>query len=92
VLGRDHVGNLTLDATAAQLAGLGARLGDALAVELRGRSHLARYASAFAEVPTGELLLYEDSRGLAALAVNRGSAAELLGLEGPSARLTVRRA
>ncbi len=92
VLGRDHFGNLTLDATGTQLARLGTRLGDALAVELHGRSHAARYASAFAEVPAGELLLYEDSRGLAALAVNRGSAAQLLAIEGPGACVIVRRA
>lgn len=92
VLGRDHFGNLTLDATAAQLAGLGARLGDALAVELPGRAYRARYALAFAEVPAGELLLYENSRGLAALAVNRGSAAQLVEVEGPGACVSVRRA
>jgi S-adenosylmethionine hydrolase len=32
-------------------------------------------------VPEGELLVYEDSHGNLALAVNRGSAAELLGAE-----------
>jgi S-adenosylmethionine hydrolase len=92
VLGQDHFGNLMLDATGAQLSELGARPGDALVVELPGRSHTARYGSAFAEVPAGELLLYEDSRGMAALAVNRGSAAQLLAAEGAGVELTVRRA
>jgi S-adenosylmethionine hydrolase len=92
VLGQDRFGNLMLDATAAQLAQLGARPGEALVVELPGGSQAARYASAFAEVPAGELLLYEDSRGRAALAVNRGSAAQLLAVEGAGVDLIVRRA
>jgi S-adenosyl-L-methionine hydrolase (adenosine-forming) len=91
-LGQDHFGNLMLNATGAQLAELGARPGERLVIELPGRSHTARYGSAFAEVPAGELLLYEDSRGMAALAVNRGSAAQLLAAEGAGVELIVRRA
>ncbi len=46
-----------------------------------GKRHCARYASTFADVAPGELLLYEDARRMAALAVNRGSARDTLGLE-----------
>ncbi|MCL2768885.1 MAG: SAM-dependent chlorinase/fluorinase [Solirubrobacterales bacterium] len=77
----DRFGNLTLDATHAQLGQLGLRLGQRVAVHGAGATHSARYARTFAEVPAGALLLYEDSRRLAALAVNRGSAAQTLGLE-----------
>jgi S-adenosylmethionine hydrolase len=38
------------------------------------------FTGTFADVPPGELLLYEDASRSLALAVNRGSAAELLGL------------
>ena len=38
------------------------------------RRHRGRYAKTFADVAPGELLLYEDARGMTALAVNRGSA------------------
>ena len=41
---------------------------------------LAHYATTFADVPPGELLLYEDAYRTLALAVNRGSAALHLGL------------
>ena len=34
----------------------------------------------FADVPPGELVLHEDSRGMLALAANRGSASEQLGV------------
>ena len=44
-----------------------------------GKRHRARYASTFADVAAGEMLLYEDAERMAALAVNRGSAAAALG-------------
>jgi S-adenosyl-L-methionine hydrolase (adenosine-forming) len=78
VLRADHFGNLILDASPAQIAEAGARLGGALSVEVSGRVFPARYASTFADVPPGELLLYEDAMRMAAVAVNRGSAAEYL--------------
>jgi S-adenosylmethionine hydrolase len=78
VLRADHFGNLVLDASHAQLAAVGALLGGALSVEIADRTHRARYASTFADVAPGELLLYEDAQQMAALAVNRRSAAEVL--------------
>jgi S-adenosyl-L-methionine hydrolase (adenosine-forming) len=76
----DRFGNVTLDADHEQLAQAGLRLGEALTVEIAGRVYGARYATTFADVPAGELLLYEDARRMAALAVNRGSAGEALGV------------
>jgi S-adenosylmethionine hydrolase len=81
VLRADRFGNLVLDATHEQLAAVGMRLGVALSVEIAGAVHRARYVSTFADVPTGELLLYEDGGRMAALAVNRGSAAAALGVQ-----------
>jgi S-adenosylmethionine hydrolase len=91
VLHRDLFGNLILDAAPEQLAAIGAQPGDRLAVHHRGAVHAASCVSTFAEVPAGELLVYEDSQGTLALAVNGGSAAELLGA-GPLEELLVRRA
>jgi S-adenosylmethionine hydrolase len=62
-----------------------------LSVSAAGRVHDARHASTFAEVPAGELLLYEDALQMATLAVNLGSAAARLGI-GPGEELVVRRA
>ena len=79
VLHSDRFGNLILDATPQQLTAAGAREGSSVAVHHAGHVHAARRAGTFAEVPVGELLLYEDAQRMVALAVNQGSAAKLLG-------------
>jgi hypothetical protein len=81
VLRFDSFGNVILDADAGQLAALGVGLGETMTVGHAGRVHTVRYASTFADVPVGELLGYEDAQRMLALAVNRGSAAELLQAE-----------
>ncbi|HVR04893.1 MAG TPA: SAM-dependent chlorinase/fluorinase [Solirubrobacteraceae bacterium] len=81
VLHVDGFGNVTLDADHELLTRAGLRLGEALTLEVAGGTHRARYVSTFADLAPGELLLYEDARRAAALAVNRGSAAAALGLE-----------
>ena len=78
VLHGDRFGNLILDASPEQLAALDARAGGTLEVHHGGRVHAARLASTFADVPVGELLMYEDAQHMVALAVNQGSAAQLL--------------
>jgi S-adenosyl-L-methionine hydrolase (adenosine-forming) len=89
VLRGDTFGNLILDATNEQLMALGAMPGDVMTVSHAGAVRTARYAATFAEVTPGELLIYEDATRMVALAVNRGSAAELLGA-GADDELTVR--
>jgi hypothetical protein len=81
----DRFGNVTLDVEHEEITGAGLRLGATISVN--GRT--ARYAGTFADVPRGELLVYEDAYRALALAVNRGSARELLGLE-LDAELTIR--
>lgn len=76
VLHADRYGNVVLDAEHADLATAGLRLGRAVSVN--GRRAL--YATTFADVPAGELVLYQDGYRVLALAVNRGSALEILGL------------
>ena len=89
VLRNDTFGNLILDATNEQLTGLGVLPGDTLTISHAGAVRTARYAATFAEVTPGELLIYEDATRMVALAVNRGSAAALLGA-GSDDELTVR--
>jgi len=76
VLHSDRFGNVVLDAEHDDLVGSGVRLGRAVTVN--GRRAL--FATTFAEVPAGELLLYEDGYRVLSLAVNRGSALAVLGL------------
>jgi len=89
VLRSDTFGNLILDAANEQLAELGALPGDLLTISHSGAVRTARYAATFAEVTPGELLIYEDATRMVALAVNRGSAAQLLGADADD-ELTVR--
>lgn len=76
VLHSDRFGNVVLDAEHDDLVGSGVRLGHAVTVN--GRRAL--FATTFADVPAGELLLYEDGYRVLSLAVNRGSALAVLGL------------
>ncbi len=79
VLHSDTFGNLILDGQTEQVAELGLKLGDDIWVQTAGRRHHATFARTFADVHPGGLLLYKDGLGMLALAVNRGSAVEMLG-------------
>jgi S-adenosyl-L-methionine hydrolase (adenosine-forming) len=72
----DRFGNIMLDLEHAELTGSGFLLGHP--VDVNGRRGV--YATTFADVGAGELILYEDAYRTLALAVNRGSARELLGV------------
>lgn len=76
VLWTDHFGNLQLNVDPAEIEALGDR------VELRfdGRRRTGIRRTAYAEIGVGEVGLVIDSYGLVSLAVNRGSAAEELGI------------
>jgi S-adenosylmethionine hydrolase len=50
-------------------------------IAARGNRYYAVAARTFADATPGELILYEDSYRHVAVAVTRGSAASLLGLE-----------
>jgi S-adenosyl-L-methionine hydrolase (adenosine-forming) len=80
VLAIDRFGNAILGASHEDLAATGLRLGRAVTVAAGGQASPAQFARTFAEVPPGALLLYEDAGRSLAVAVNRGSAAEDLGL------------
>ena len=76
----DRYGNVTLDALHEQLSEAGLRLGRKVVASVEGEEHDAQYATTFADVGTGELVLYEDAYRTLALAVNRGSAADRMGV------------
>jgi S-adenosylmethionine hydrolase len=73
----DRFGNVMLDVEHTELTAVGLRLGRPVIIN----EQPAHYATTFADVPPGELLLYQDAYRTLALAVNRGSAAQRLGLE-----------
>lgn len=81
VLYADRFGNLGLDAAHDDLDGSGLRLGYPVTLVLpSGRSHRFQFVRTFADVPPGELLLYEDAQRRLAVAVSHGDAAAELGL------------
>jgi S-adenosylmethionine hydrolase len=88
VLHLDRFGNATLSARGDALAGGSVSPGDALSIEVGGRSLGASFARTFADGGEGEVLLYVDSSRRLALAINGGSVAEMLGL-GPGSEVTL---
>jgi S-adenosylmethionine hydrolase len=82
VLTVDHFGNVQLAAVPSLLDGLPS------SVTVAGRD--AVHGRTFADAAPGELVLYADSAGLVAVAVNGGRAATLLGVAAGD-RLRVRR-
>jgi S-adenosyl-L-methionine hydrolase (adenosine-forming) len=76
----DGFGNVTLDAIHDDLLALGLAIGQRVRLTVRDQVHEAVFARTFADAKPGDLLLYEDSSGALALAVNAGSAATVLGL------------
>ena len=80
-LGIDGFGNVALNVDHGQLADFGMRLGSVVEVSCGERIARARYATTFADVEPGALLVYEDAQRMLAIAVNRGSAADELAVE-----------
>jgi S-adenosylmethionine hydrolase len=77
----DRFGNVSLNMGHAELLELGLTIGSRALIVAHGHPSEARVVQTFADVPEGELLLYEDAWGALALAVNRGDASAELGLE-----------
>jgi len=85
----DVYGNVTLDVRHDDLPGSGLAYGRRLEVSVAGRSRRATFTGTFADVPAGELLVFEDASRMLALAVNRGDAAADFGIRPDSeVRLT----
>lgn len=79
ILGTDHFGNIQLAASAEDLAALATEPGTSVDVHAGEHCHPARLGRTFADVAGGAMVVYPDSAGLAAIAVNGGSALAMLG-------------
>jgi S-adenosyl-L-methionine hydrolase (adenosine-forming) len=77
----DGYGNVTLNLDASALVDGPLRPGEWLEVRAPDGRFEALWASTFADVSPGEVLLFEDSSGAMALAISGGSAAGLLDVE-----------
>jgi S-adenosyl-L-methionine hydrolase (adenosine-forming) len=74
----DRFGNVALNLRLEHLEHAELAAGTRIELTCRGDRFFAVSARTFADAPRGSLILYEDSYGSLALAVSRGSAAELL--------------
>ncbi|HEY0449271.1 SAM-dependent chlorinase/fluorinase [Actinophytocola sp.] len=75
IMSVDSFGNIQLAATGADLDASGALPGTSAHVNLAGRSVTATVGHTFGDAPDERLLVYVDSAGRVALALNGGSAA-----------------
>jgi S-adenosylmethionine hydrolase len=85
----DRFGNAGLNVGHEELAGTGLTLGGTVELEVGGELYLATYTQTFADVKSGELLVYEDAYRMLAVAINRGDAAATLRLA-PDAEVRLR--
>jgi S-adenosyl-L-methionine hydrolase (adenosine-forming) len=81
VLGVDRFGNIALNLSREHLDPVAIVPGMRVELTARGNRYYAVAARTFADAPVGELILYEDSYRNVAIAVSRGSAAAVLGVE-----------
>ena len=78
VLYVDRYGNVQVNATAEDLERAGMEPGTQVEIDVGFESYFARVAETFADVRPGDILVYEDSYRNVAVAINGGSAAEML--------------
>jgi hypothetical protein len=86
----DPFGSLVTNITREELASLGYSLGDKLTVQINKAPVTLPYVQTFMNVPVGESLLYIDSRGRVAIAVNQGNYSKKYGV-GPPATIYIPR-
>src|SRR5262245_12937530 len=77
VLSIDRFGNMQLNMTREDLDQVGIVPGTRFEVEVAGERYYATAARTYADARPGEIVLYEDSYRNVAIAINRGSAAEM---------------
>ena len=88
VLAVDGFGNIALNLGHSDLIELGITIGNQLELVTGHQRATATFVRTFADVGPDELLLYEDSWGALALAINRGNAAARLAV-GPDSEIRI---
>jgi S-adenosylmethionine hydrolase len=83
-------GNLVTNVDAEDFLRLGYQHGQEVPVTVGGREMKIRFVKTFSDVPLGQPLLYIDSRGHLAMAVNQGSFSAVFGVKPPAALFVAR--
>ncbi len=79
----DPYGSMVTDIPADEFKKLGYNLGDKFRVELNKKPVTLPYVKTFMDVPVGDPLLYIDSRGRVAIAINQGNYSKKFSIEPP---------
>lgn len=80
----DPFGSLISDIQADDFRALGYEVGDKVSFQLNGKSVVLPFGKTFMDVPVGDSLLYQDSRGRIAIAVNQGNYSNKFGIDPPA--------
>jgi len=80
----DPFGSLISDIHGEEFKKLGYNLGDKVSFQLNGKTLVLPFGKTFMDVPVGDSLLYQDSRGRIAIAVNQGNYSRKFGIEPPA--------
>jgi len=79
----DPFGSLISDITREDFEALGYVLGDKVTLQINKKPFILPYEKTFMNVPVGESLVYIDSRGRLAIAINQGNYSKKYGIEPP---------
>lgn len=74
----DHFGNLTLNVSRSDLEAAGINLGDELELRVSGKTRAVPFLLTYGEVGPGRIVVCEDSFRTITIAVNQGSASQVL--------------
>lgn len=80
----DPFGSLITDIPGEEFRKLGYNLGDKVSLKLNGKTLTLPFGKTFMDVPVGDSLLYTDSRGRIAIAVNQGNYSKKFGVDPPA--------
>jgi S-adenosylmethionine hydrolase len=81
----DPYGSLITDIPGDEFKKLGYNLGDKLRIEINKKPVTLPYVRTFMDVPVGDVLLYVDSRGRVAIAINQGNYSKKFNVAPPAA-------
>ncbi|HLK05369.1 MAG TPA: SAM-dependent chlorinase/fluorinase [Candidatus Acidoferrum sp.] len=79
----DPFGSLITDVLGDDFRALGYAVGDKVSFQLNGKTLVLPFGKTFMDVPVGDSLLYQDSRGRIGIAVNQGNYSKKFGVDPP---------
>jgi S-adenosylmethionine hydrolase len=88
----DPFGSLVTNIQGDDFRALGYAVGDKVSFQLNGKTLVLPFAKTFMDVPVGDSLLYQDSRGRIGVAINQGNYSKKFAIEPPGTIFIPRKA